>query len=208
MVSVQMLITAALAGAVGSVLTAWLRNRHEREEAFRGRQIEAADDLSTGLLQAIIGLSSTYKTILDNGFLDTHDPPRFTIRQPPTGEIPDVITASIQRARELAMEAHARQARVALLFGPVSPADRAATLTLHALNDAIDALEDRPVPDLNKNRADRALAGRHHAEFNERVVREIRVCPWYERRVVRWTQRRWRSWRSRRELPDGQAISA
>jgi hypothetical protein len=198
-VSVQTIIVGAISGLAGGLLATWLRIRHERIEAFRDRLITAADDLATGLLQALIGLDHVHRVCLDNGFLDTHDPPRFTIRQPPTGELPDVITKALDRSRELTAEAHARQARVALLVGPVSPADRAVTLMISALKDSLSGLEKWPVPDLDRYRSERSTAAKYLHDFTLYAQREIKdERPWYERRrVAVWVRQHWRSWRSR-----------
>jgi hypothetical protein len=50
-------VTVAVASALlGGFAGTWLRIRHERDEAFRDRQITAADDFSTGLHQALLAL--------------------------------------------------------------------------------------------------------------------------------------------------------
>jgi hypothetical protein len=193
-VSVQTIIVAAISGLAGSLLGTWLTIRHERTEAYRTRLIEAADDLATGLLQASIGLRAAYKTIMDNGFVDAQD--RVTIRQPGTGDIPEAISDALQRSTDLNAEAQARQARVALLFGPVSPADRAATMTMMALNDSLRALEAVPVPDLSGCSERHRDARRHLTVFTESAQQEIKARPWYERRrAAVWVRQHWRFWR-------------
>jgi hypothetical protein len=57
-VSLETILVAVIAGLGGGLAGTWLQIRHEREEAFRERQINAADDLSTGLAQAVIGLDT------------------------------------------------------------------------------------------------------------------------------------------------------
>jgi hypothetical protein len=127
-VSVQTILVAGIGGLAGGLLGTWLQIRHERREAFRSRLIEAADDLATGMQQAMIALDDAHKTAFENGFKDAQD--RVTFREPSTGKLPDPTAHAFKRSRELNAEAQARQARVALLFGPVSPADRSATLTI------------------------------------------------------------------------------
>jgi hypothetical protein len=117
--------------------------------------------------------------------------------------MPPASKDALQRSRDLINEAQARRARVALLFGPVSAPDRSTTLAVMELKDALRALEDRPVPDLEKYSAQLAEARERHSQFNEYALREIQGRPWYARwRVVRWIRRlwrrlgeRWRQWR-------------
>ena len=127
-VSVETILVAVIAGLGGGLAGTWLRIRHEREEAFRGRQITAADDLATGLQQAIIGLDDAYSTALKHGYVDAQS--KITFRHPEIGQVPPEIEEALERARGLIGEARARTARVALLFGPVSGPDRNARVTL------------------------------------------------------------------------------
>jgi hypothetical protein len=118
--------------------------RHEREEAFRERLITAADDFSTGLLQAIIGLETARTTCVDRAVLYPPDTKRLTFRDPNTGVMPAESAEALGRSRELIREVEARRARISLLFGPVSLPDSTATIAVITLEEAQRALEDRP----------------------------------------------------------------
>jgi hypothetical protein len=85
-ISVETLLVAILGGLGGGLLGTWLQIRHERQEAFRDRMITAADDLSTGLLQAIIGLDDAYSACLEHAYLYPPDPNQLTFHNPSTGE--------------------------------------------------------------------------------------------------------------------------
>ena len=85
-VSLETILVAVIAGLGGGLAGTWLRIRHEREEAFRGRQITAADDLATGLQQAIIGLDDAYSTALKHGYVDAQS--KITFRHPEIGQVP------------------------------------------------------------------------------------------------------------------------
>jgi hypothetical protein len=117
-ISATTLVVAILSGVGAGLAATWLRIRHEREEAFRDRLITAADDLSTGLLQAIIALEDAYQACLDRGFVDGES--RLIIRDPKTGQVAFEITEALKHAERVIAEARARSARVSLLFGPVS----------------------------------------------------------------------------------------
>jgi hypothetical protein len=54
-VSLETILVAVIAGLGGGLAGTWLQIRHEREEAFRERLINAADDLSTGLIRRSSG---------------------------------------------------------------------------------------------------------------------------------------------------------
>jgi hypothetical protein len=106
--------TVALVGGLsGGVLGTWLQIRHEREEAFRERLITAADEFSTHLLQAIIGLDEARSACVKHGFITTGS--QITIRDE-AGKIPSEIEEALQRSRALITEARARSGRVSLLI--------------------------------------------------------------------------------------------
>lgn len=190
MISVTTLLVAILGGLSGGVLGTWLQIKHERAEAMRERQINAADDLSTGLVQAIIGLEQAYSVCLDHSFLYPPDPNQIILRDPNTGEMPAESKSALQRARDLISEAAARRARISLLFGPISAPDRATSLAVIYLQDTLRALEDRPTPDFKKYSDDLAKAREQHRKFNEYALSEVQGRPWYTSwRMARWTRR-------------------
>jgi hypothetical protein len=184
-VSVETILVAAIAGLGGGFAGTWLQIRHEREEAFRERLINAADDLSTGLIQAVIGLNDAFSTSLKHAYMDARN--RLTFHHPQSGEVPKEIEEALARARGLIGEARARTARVSLLFGPVSEPDRGATLTLIHLENTLGALDAWPVPELEKFREELAGARKYLANFNESALREAKGRPW-------WRRRQWALW--------------
>jgi hypothetical protein len=61
------------------------------------------------------------------------------------------------------------------------------------LNEALRALEDRPLPYFDEYSANLAQAREQHGTFNEYALREVRGRPWFARwRIVMWARRRLR----------------
>jgi hypothetical protein len=61
-----------------------------------------------------------------------------------------------------------------------------------------EALQDRPVPDLDKYIAELAKARERHREFNRYALQEVRGRPWFARwRIALWVRRRFRQLRGR-----------
>jgi hypothetical protein len=187
-ISVETLLIAILSGLGGGLIGTWLQIRHERDETFRERLITAADDLATGLIQAVIGLDDAYSTCLRYGYIDAQG--RMTLRHPETGKVPKETESSLAQSRALISAARARTARVALLFGPVSGPDRAATLTLIHLENAWGALDGWPVPELDKYREEIAGARKYLTGFNTAALRDTKGRPWWRRwHWVLWLRR-------------------
>jgi hypothetical protein len=115
MIELETLLVALLSGLGGGVLGTWLQIRHERHEAFRERQINAADDFTTGLQQALLAVRAAWSTCLDHGFMDAEQ--RLLIRNQTTGQVPAEITNALEHAERTLAEVQARHARIALLFG-------------------------------------------------------------------------------------------
>jgi hypothetical protein len=133
-------LAALLSGAGGAYLATWLRIRHEREEAFRERLLVAADDFATGILQAILAVRDVSVARVD------HDPDWAT---PDQHHHPDVEAAS-EEARRRIDQAHARLARVELLFGRGSAAGEAAGDLVTALRQALEHIREWPRPDAQR----------------------------------------------------------
>jgi hypothetical protein len=191
-ITVWTLLVAIASGLSGGLLATWLRTRHERTEAFRDRQITAADDLTTGLVQASIALDDAHTKCLKNGFQNAQG--QFVIRHPETGAVADETSDALKEANRAIDEAGARSARVALLFGPTSPADRTVTLAVIRLQDSLSALERWPRPDLKAYRETHSDARRDLRKFNERALAEIQGRPWFSRwRLALWVRRQLRA---------------
>jgi hypothetical protein len=201
MISVQTILVAIIGGVGGGVLATVLRIRHERQEAFRDRQITAADDLATGLGQAIIGLEQAHSTCLEHAFLTGDD--KLIFRDPATGAIPLESDEALKHAKGLIATADSRRARISLLFGSVSAPDRAATLALYGLEESSRALNERPIPDLKKYSREQGQARKYLTQFNECALADAKGRPWYTHSApVLWARRRLRRWRERRRSAD------
>jgi hypothetical protein len=195
-ISVQTLVVAIITGLGAGLVGTMLRNRHERREAFRDRLLTSADDLATGILQAIIGLDDARRVCLEHGGFDSEG--GLVIRDPATGQTPDEIKRALRRSEELINEARARQARIALLFGPVSAPDRAATIAMFALKHSHELLDGWPRPDLEKQHAESAEAKRDLDRFCRSALADIQGRPWYaSTRVGRRVKAQIRRWRDR-----------
>jgi hypothetical protein len=125
-------IVSALAGVAGGVVAVRIRigfdrsenaisREHERSERWVDRFVRAADDFSTGIEQAILGVRDVIHAVNDGG---------------------DVDSARVEAKRRLD-EAIARIARIKLLFGEDSDAARVARDILPEL-DVARGLAERP----------------------------------------------------------------
>jgi hypothetical protein len=187
-ISVSTLLVALVGGISGGVLGTWLQIHHEREEAFRERLITAADDFSTGLLQAIIGLDATRTTCVDHAFLYPPNTNQLMFRNPKNGEMPAESAEALRESRKLIREVEARRARISLLFGPVSMTDLSTTMAVLALEEAQHALEEPPVPDFKKFNTEMSEAREEHKRFNKQALAEIRGRPWGRRLRQVWNR--------------------
>jgi hypothetical protein len=116
---------SAVGGVVAGLLTTWWRIKHEREAQLRDRMVAAADDFATGALQAQVELWEA-------------------------GAAPErgsTVEARRSEALRRIAVAHARLARVQLLFGGKSPAGVDATKTINDLWSGRAAIESEP-PDV------------------------------------------------------------
>jgi hypothetical protein len=205
-VSLETILVAVIAGLGGGLAGTWLQIRHERDEAFRNRLITAADDLATGLQQAIIGLDEAYSTALKYGYVDAQN--RVTWASPETGQVAPETEEAFAQARKLIGEARARTARVSLLFGPVSAPDRSATLALMHLDGTLMALDAWPVTKLDEFSKQLGGARTYLADFNRWALQEVRGRPWWRRwGWALWLRRRARRLRRRQGMPKQEAGS-
>jgi hypothetical protein len=121
------LVSSFIGGAGGALLTVLLRIRHERDEQLRDRMLAAADELTTGLVQARMVTGDA----VVRSEVPADDGPTF-----------DEV---LKKAEELVDHAKARQGRVDLLFDDRSPSGLAAAAALDDLYGAVNHLVERPL---------------------------------------------------------------
>ena len=131
----ELLITALgasfVGGVLGGTLTTWLRGRIERDEAWRTRLIEAADEFMK--LNAKAGLQ---------GGVCLHrfkDPGQDMMRD--DGTVTDTGRVEIQLTRDANTEARIGAYRVGLLFGPHSDTMAAASALVFDLRMMLNTLQ-------------------------------------------------------------------
>jgi hypothetical protein len=189
LIELDTLVVAILSAFLGGLAATWLRIRHERDEAFRDRQINAADDFSTGLQQALLVLRDAYSTSVRHGFYD--DERHLLTRDPSTDQVLARIAAALERAEKTIAEVHARHARIALLFGIYTPSTRAGGFALTELDTALDSLAGWPRPDLDRYHEYEHAANEDYRSFNERALADMRGRHWHRRRrLALWMRRR------------------
>ena len=149
---VTVLLTAA-GLVVGGLTTRW-RIRHEREEHLRDRMISAADDFVTGALQAQVALWEAGGAEERGSSLEGRRP----------------------EALRLIAEAHARVARVNLLFGLNTEAGKAATETINDLWNGRHALES--VPPLREGVLQASSAALEDLNKFSELARSALAEPW------------------------------
>lgn len=119
------MVIAVAGSALAGVVVGVFRTRHERNESFKDRMLTAADDLATGLAQALLAVRQRLDEIED--WVVEHR---------------DVeLQSDLREARRLIDEAAARLARCELLFGVESPPTTAAAACLTSLRQAVWTLE-------------------------------------------------------------------
>jgi len=130
-ISVSLTVIAAFgAGAFGALLTSW----NDRQERFRDRMLDAADEFAAAIAEALLVLRDA---------------------------VGEVRGGDAVRAKAAAQKAWSqrdtpliRSARVDLLFGPDSDTARCSNALLHHI---AAALEDLNPPKLDAEAADQAL---------------------------------------------------
>ena len=108
-------MVALVGGSIASIVTTLLRISHEREESFSDRMLTVADDFVTDSLKAMFALRDAKDTALRLG--STDEKGQLGIRNRPAGEPIPEVDAALDHAGQLVDEAHARFARIQLLFG-------------------------------------------------------------------------------------------
>jgi hypothetical protein len=160
----ELLITALgaslVGGVLGGTLTTWLRGRIEREEAWRTRLIEAADDFMKLSSKAGLQGGACLHRFQDPAEDMMHD----------DGTVTDAGPAALQLARDANTEARIGSLRIGLLFGPSSDARRAANLLVGSLRSSLNTLEGVPlgVPVLPDSGVERVALAQHFlSEFED-----------------------------------------
>lgn len=172
--------SSAVGAVVGGMLTTWLRGRLEREEAWRTRLIEAADDVATALSQADLD----FNAILVRDVAEARRPLR-DLDGTFTKEVAESLTASMNGIRR----ANRFLTRVELLYGRESAAYAGALDAVYGLSGSVRLLEGNP-------RAQRAVQAalaerRGDNEERHRLIADDDVA-----------ESRYRALISRRNLPD------
>ncbi len=122
---------SAVGGVGGSIITAYLQIRHEREDQLRGRMVDAADDFATGVRQARTALLHAQNAI--------HE-----------GQAQQRMQSLAEGAR-LIDEASARLARVHLLFGNGSTAGESGTVAVSLMSSLLDELKEETVDTMHRS---------------------------------------------------------
>jgi hypothetical protein len=146
---------------------------HEREEALRGRMIEAADEFTRKAIEALNSLSRLVEvlqpedlTLDDSNGIDYEDVKAMADR---------AFAAPAAEARQLVDETRIRLARVHLLFGSESDAGRQASELIGQMSFGVTIFDDEPgIPavELGRRQLDRSRTGYEH--FSREVRRAIR----------------------------------
>lgn len=162
-------VTGLGAGTLGAGLTAW----NDRQERFRDRLIEAADEFTAAAAEALVKLRDAVSAVRE-----ANDAAR--------------MKSSTEEAWEHHDAALCRSARVDLLFGPGSATASSASAFLSHLAQASAVL--RP-PDSDADGAERALVDGtadlqrfHRAAFDE--IRRAAPPSATLRESLRWRSRR------------------
>jgi hypothetical protein len=155
-------IAALLAGGLGAIVATWLRGRHERAEAWRDRLVPAADDFATGVVQALLAGRDAKRA--GERALEEARMGEATL---PGGVLADVpsVKHAVSELERLSDEAHARLARVQLLFGSTSDAGKAADEAVTMLRRATLLFRESPDPDVEGGNRQINLAHDAHLRF-------------------------------------------
>lgn len=119
-------------GVLGGTLTTWLRGRIEREEAWRTRLIDAADDFMEKSAQTLLlgGQSIHYfSERSDRGF------------RTPDGDVTPAGLDWLAKVRTANLEARVAALRIGLLFGPGSRATNVSNSIVQKVRMGLNLLE-------------------------------------------------------------------
>ena len=127
--------SSAIGAVVGGIMTTWLRGRIERDEAWRTRMIEAADDLASALSQADLD----FNAILIGDVAEARRPLRN-----PDGTLSKDVARSMKASLDGVRKANRLLTRVELLYGRDSVAYREALSAIYGLSGTVRLLEGNP----------------------------------------------------------------
>lgn len=144
---------SAVGGVGGSIITAYLQIRHEREDQLRGRMVDAADDFATGMRQARTALLHARDAI----HAGNH---RLRLQY-------------LDESARLIDEASARLARVHLLFGTGSGAGESGTVAISLMSNLLDGLKEEPEDTMHRSR-DWGRLRDALSFFNQAALKSIR----------------------------------
>jgi hypothetical protein len=166
---------AAIGGTIGALITAFARMSHERAERIRERKLAAADDFTTGVIQAVLALRDARQAALSRGTMDETAKLKVVGSQ---GKRAPEFEDAIEKARSIVDEAHARQARIVLLFGWTTPAGKAARSVVLWMRRAVNALEVVPYLDLKRYNEAVANVQGEQVKFSATARGEIQRSFW------------------------------
>lgn len=129
-----MLVVGLGGGVLGSLLTTLVTISHERGAELRAHMLSAADEFSTGAIEALQTARNAAGEIKkDEAPLDDE-----------TDWFRQDIKTQLDAANQAVDDVIGKRARVHLLFGDQSPAGIAATGVTSQLRNMLSALEHRP----------------------------------------------------------------
>jgi hypothetical protein len=191
-VAVALLGSSAIGAVVGGSLTTVLRGQIEREEAWRTRMIEAADNVASALSQADLDFNAILIGDVAEARLPLHES---------DGALSKTVANSIRVSMKGTREANKLLSRVELLYGHDSMAYQQGLGAIYTLSGSIRLLEGN----VRAQRAVRAVlaARRGDAEERDRLIARDEVA-----------DRRYQALISAKELPedfdpeDGPSVAA
>jgi hypothetical protein len=147
--------------------------QHEREEAWRTRLLEAADNFASGVTQALLVLRNARNAIDRYG--STDDKGNVWLSERISGKRVPEIESAFASAQELIDEAHARFSRVQLLFGRETEVGAIALALVLNLREAMaEGLAAWPFPALKKYSDAFETAISQEVDFSRAALEAIR----------------------------------
>jgi hypothetical protein len=131
-------LVALLGGAGGAVAAKFLEGRFQRSQSLRTWRLAAADEFTTAVPEALIGLRSCRNALYEYGGARVDG--NIEIRDPTTNQVKPEIREALDKAEGFVDVAAARLGRVHILFSSGSPTGQAATETIVNLRQAFQAL--------------------------------------------------------------------